>query len=82
MDVLVAGGTGFLGCSVCRVLVDRGHRVTAASRSPDDVVLPDAVVRAAMDVTDESTGRLGCYIRCQIFEMLVPRIRCKSIITT
>jgi uncharacterized protein YbjT (DUF2867 family) len=52
MDILVAGGTGFLGRSVCAVLVDRGHRVTAASRSPDGVALPEAVVRAPADVTD------------------------------
>jgi hypothetical protein len=52
MDVLVAGGTGFIGRPVCRVLVDRGHRVTAASRSPDGVSLPDGVVRARADVTD------------------------------
>ncbi len=52
MDVLVAGGTGFVGRPVCRVLADRGHRVTAASRSPDAVSLPDAVVRARADVTD------------------------------
>lgn len=52
MDVLVAGGTGFLGRSVCQVLAERGHGVTAASRSPDDVPLPDAVVRASADVTD------------------------------
>lgn len=52
MDILVAGGTGFIGRPVCRVLVDRGHRVTAASRSPDGVSLPDGVVRARADVTD------------------------------
>ncbi|WP_276257552.1 NAD(P)H-binding protein [Haloglomus litoreum] len=53
MDVLVPGGTGFLGRSVCRVLDDRGHRVTAASRSPDAVSLPDGVRRARADVTDD-----------------------------
>jgi uncharacterized protein YbjT (DUF2867 family) len=52
MDVLVAGGTGFLGRSVCGVLADRGHRVTAASRSPEGVALHDDVVRARADVTD------------------------------
>ncbi|WP_254821815.1 NAD(P)H-binding protein [Haloglomus halophilum] len=53
MDILVAGGTGFLGRSVCAALVDRGHRVTAASRSPDGVALPEAVVRAPADVTED-----------------------------
>jgi uncharacterized protein YbjT (DUF2867 family) len=51
MDVLVAGGTGFVGRSVCRVLHDRGHHVTAAARTPDDAALPPGVVRAAADVT-------------------------------
>jgi uncharacterized protein YbjT (DUF2867 family) len=53
MDFLVAGGSGFLGRSVCRVLDDRGHRVTATARSPDDASLPDGVVRARADLTDD-----------------------------
>lgn len=51
MDVLVVGGSGFVGRSVCGVLIDRGHRVTAASRSPDSSDLPDGVETAALDVT-------------------------------
>lgn len=52
MQVLVAGGTGFVGRSLCRDLDDRGHDVTAMARSPDDVVLPPSVERVAADVTD------------------------------
>ena len=52
MDVLVAGGTGFVGRALCRVLSDRGHAVTAASRSPDWTGLPAGVETAVVDVTD------------------------------
>ncbi|MFA9518206.1 complex I NDUFA9 subunit family protein [Halopenitus sp. H-Gu1] len=36
MEILVAGGTGFIGSYLCRELADRGHEITALSRSPDD----------------------------------------------
>ncbi|MDS0476090.1 complex I NDUFA9 subunit family protein [Natrinema sp. 1APR25-10V2] len=52
MRVLVAGGAGFVGRSLCHVLVDRGHAVTAASRSPDAARLPDGVETTALDVTE------------------------------
>ena len=52
MDVLVAGGTGFVGQHLCRELDDRGHDVTALSRDPHDADLPDGAVRKAGDVTD------------------------------
>jgi len=51
MNVLVAGGSGFVGRSLCRVLDERGHDVTAASRSPDASPLPDGVGTAVLDVT-------------------------------
>src|SRR5690349_4361654 len=34
MNVLVAGGTGFLGSSLTRALIQRGHRVSILSRRP------------------------------------------------
>ena len=52
MDVFVAGGTGFVGRVLCRELDDRGHTVTAASRSPDPSVLPESVRTATLDVTE------------------------------
>jgi len=52
MDVLVAGGTGFVGQHLCRELDERGHDVTAMSRSPHDADLPDGVSRKEGDVTD------------------------------
>ena len=51
MDVLVTGGTGFIGTHLCRALDDRGHDVTALSRTPGDAALPDSVDRAVGDVT-------------------------------
>lgn len=52
MDVLVAGGTGFVGSYLCRALSERGHDVTAASRSPGDTDLPKDVATVQLDVTD------------------------------
>jgi len=52
MDVLVVGGTGFVGQHLSRELDDRGHDVTALSRNPHDAELPDGVVRKEGDVTD------------------------------
>ena len=52
MDVLVVGGTGFIGQYLCRELDDRDHDVTALSRNPHEADLPDSVTRTAGDVTD------------------------------
>jgi len=52
MDVLVTGGTGFVGEALCRELDDRGHDVTALSRSSDGADLPAGVETVAGDVTD------------------------------
>jgi NADH dehydrogenase len=50
MDVLVAGGTGFIGSYLCRALAEGGHDVTALSRSGGQA--PDGVDVATGDVTD------------------------------
>jgi uncharacterized protein YbjT (DUF2867 family) len=52
MQVLITGGTGFVGTHLSRELVDRGHSVTALSRSPDARGLPDSVEVVSGDVTD------------------------------
>ncbi|MDY6818364.1 MAG: complex I NDUFA9 subunit family protein [Halobacteriales archaeon] len=52
MDVLVTGGTGFVGQYLCGELADRGHEVTALARHPDRADLPDDVATARGDVTD------------------------------
>jgi len=51
MNVLVVGGTGFVGTRLCAELVDRGHEVAALSRTPGDADLEDEVERIAGDVT-------------------------------
>lgn len=51
MNVLVAGGTGFIGTHLCTELHDRGHDVTALSRDPDGSGLPAGVELAMGDVT-------------------------------
>ena len=51
MNTLIIGGTGFIGRHLSRELHDRGHDVTALSRSPDDEPLPDGVDTAMGDVT-------------------------------
>jgi NADH dehydrogenase len=52
MDVLVVGGTGFIGEYLCRELDERGHAVTALSRDPSDADLPESVDSVAGDVTE------------------------------
>lgn len=52
MNVLVAGGTGFIGTALCEELADRDHDVTAMARDPGDATLPDGVDAVAGDATD------------------------------
>ncbi|WP_254536074.1 complex I NDUFA9 subunit family protein [Halomarina litorea] len=52
MNVLVVGGTGFIGSKLCGELAERGHDVTAMSSSPDDSEVPAGVDTAAGDITD------------------------------
>jgi uncharacterized protein YbjT (DUF2867 family) len=51
MNVLVAGGTGFIGENLCETLAERGHDVTALAREPNAGTLPDSVETAMGDVT-------------------------------
>lgn len=52
MDVLVTGGTGFVGTALCAELVSQGHDVTALARRADDKNVPESVTPYAGDVTD------------------------------
>ncbi|MEF8776606.1 MAG: complex I NDUFA9 subunit family protein [Haloarculaceae archaeon] len=51
MNVLVPGGTGFVGRHLTAELAERGHDVTALSREPDADSLHDDVETAIGDVT-------------------------------
>ncbi|WP_312909126.1 complex I NDUFA9 subunit family protein [Natronosalvus caseinilyticus] len=51
MNVLVAGGTGFIGTNLCRELRDRGHDVTALAREPNPDSVPEGVETAVGDVS-------------------------------
>ena len=51
MNVLVAGGTGFIGTPLVRELDDRGHDVTVVARNPEEADLPASVERVRGDVT-------------------------------
>jgi uncharacterized protein YbjT (DUF2867 family) len=51
MNVLVVGGSGFIGRNLCGELLERGHDVTALARDPDPAVLPDGTDSVVGDVT-------------------------------
>jgi len=50
MNVLVVGGSGFIGTTLCAELRDRGHTVAALSRNPGTAGLPAGVEKAIGDV--------------------------------
>ncbi|WP_435074483.1 complex I NDUFA9 subunit family protein [Halorubrum sp. HHNYT27] len=50
MDILVAGGTGFIGSYLCRALVEGGHDVTALARSDSET--PEGVDLVVGNVTE------------------------------
>jgi uncharacterized protein YbjT (DUF2867 family) len=52
MNVLVTGGTGFIGSYLCDELAERGHNVTALSRSPEPSTVSSEVETVEGDVTD------------------------------
>ncbi len=49
MDILILGGTGFIGPHLVRLAVARGHRVTIFTRGKHHADLPDAVIRLIGD---------------------------------
>jgi NADH dehydrogenase len=51
MNVLVVGGSGFIGTNLCQYLDEAGHEVTAMSRSPGDSDLPGSIETVRGDVT-------------------------------
>ncbi|WP_336024735.1 complex I NDUFA9 subunit family protein [Halobellus salinisoli] len=57
MKVLVVGGSGFIGSALCRELKNRGHEVTALSRSPSSEDLPKGVNKVMGNVADYDSIR-------------------------
>jgi 2'-hydroxyisoflavone reductase len=55
LDILVLGGTGFIGPHLVRHAVSRGHRVTIFTRGRRDGDLPSSVIRLVGD----RNGQLG-----------------------
>lgn len=55
LDLLVLGGTGFIGPHLVRHAVARGHRVTIFTRGRRDADLPNEVTR----LTGDRNGQLG-----------------------
>src|SRR4051812_47107548 len=49
LDILVLGGTGFIGPHLVRYAVARGHRVTIFTRGRHDAELPPEVIRLQGD---------------------------------
>jgi 2'-hydroxyisoflavone reductase len=55
LDILILGGTGFIGPHLVRHAVSRGHRVTIFTRGRRDAELPAGIVRLVGD----RNGQLG-----------------------
>ena len=49
LDLLILGGTGFIGPHLVRLAVERGHRVTTFTRGRRQAELPDGVTRLIGD---------------------------------
>ena len=54
MRVLVTGGGGFLGSSICRQLSDKGHEVTAFQRGAADHLATEGISICRGDIADIS----------------------------
>ncbi|RPH61688.1 MAG: NAD-dependent epimerase/dehydratase family protein, partial [Chloroflexi bacterium] len=49
MNVLIAGGTGFIGSALTHSLLADGHRVMVLSRAPERALLPRGAQAAGWD---------------------------------
>jgi 2'-hydroxyisoflavone reductase len=58
LDLLVLGGTGFIGPHLVRDAVARGHRVTIFNRGRHEADLPNGIIR----LTGDRNGQLGALV--------------------
>src|SRR3990172_2448938 len=56
-EVLVTGGTGFLGKAVCRALISRGYLPRLLVRIGSEGAIPDDIRRASRITTGDITNR-------------------------
>jgi 2'-hydroxyisoflavone reductase len=59
LDLLILGGTGFIGPHLVRLAVERGHKVTIFTRGRKNPELPDTVMRLQGDRKDNLTALEG-----------------------
>jgi len=59
VNVLVLGGTRFVGKRLVRLLAERGHEVTVATRGRAAVTFPDEVRRITLDRSNADSVRAG-----------------------
>jgi nucleoside-diphosphate-sugar epimerase len=60
MRITVFGATGGIGRAIVEELADRGHTVTAASRSIDAATVPAGVLALPTDLRDRGQARAAC----------------------
>jgi len=55
MNVLITGGTGFIGSAICSRLLKNNHKITVLSRHPETIKSP---VRAIADIEQLKEGTI------------------------
>ncbi len=72
MDVLIVGGTRFLGLNITRRLAERGDNVTVANRGQTSWERPEGVEQIVADVSQE--GSLATALRGRTFDVAIHMI--------
>ena len=55
MNILITGGTGFIGSALCTRLLDAQHHLVLLSRHPENIQSPVQGIGSLADLTDEMT---------------------------
>ncbi|MDP1698624.1 MAG: NAD-dependent epimerase/dehydratase family protein [Xanthomonadaceae bacterium] len=67
MNILVTGGGGFLGQSICRLLIARGYRVSSFSRQAHPALDMIGVTQIHGDLANAEAVRAACASRDAVF---------------